>query len=120
MIVLYRKSADKVRKLTAAERKELDRELTRARVQRPGIVDLFASGAFDKLGVLTPAQVKDRPGRILDHEGEGWVVPMEDYARLVEKGADEQNIANSIKLWIQKNLEGIAPEGSFSLVVEDA
>jgi hypothetical protein len=108
-----KKMAEMVRERTAAL----------ARVQRDDLLDFMLDG-FWSLPVLTSAQVKDAATRTYYHGDAGWTIPTESLGR---KGAavlaDEKtarSAAESIRLWVIKNLHDVVPAASVAVVVEAA
>jgi hypothetical protein len=121
-VKIYRKGPAP-KKLTKAERAQLDRVLSlTCRVERPALVDFFTTGGFAKLPQLS-SQVIDNPGRrILNHADAGWTVPDSDLGRAgvaaLESATDARKTAQSILLWIKKNLP-MVDASSVSVVVEN-
>jgi hypothetical protein len=113
VIRIYRKG--EVGKVTKADADAIRRTTAIAcRVQRPALLEFFLSGEFGKLSVV-PAQVIDnRAARILEHHTCGWTVPGDSLGR---KGQVDASQAQSILLWIKKNVPAI-DAASVSVVVE--
>lgn len=115
MIVIYRVTERKLPKVTKAAKVEMERKLATSRVNRPAIVDLFTSGAFDTLPTL-PTEYRNAPRlRVVDGTAasHGWIVPSDDLGRT---GRADQSVANSIRLWITKNLS--VDPAAFAIVCE--
>lgn len=115
MLVIYRTDEKKAKKFTKAKKVEVEEAMATARVQRPELVEFFVTAAINELPVL-PEQYRNAPRlRTLHKTADkyGWVVPASNCGRAVEVN---QSTANSVRLWIKKNL-GV--DGSqFMLVVE--
>lgn len=116
-IKVYRKeSAHPTRKPVKAVRAETERRIAAlARVHRPSLQDFFLSGDFHKLPALSPQIIDNRALRILDHASAGWEVPADSLGR---KGSADSSQAQSIILWIKKNLAGVVNPDEVSIVVE--
>ena len=88
---------------------------TFARVQRPSLLEFFLSGAFTKLPGLAPSVIDNRPRRVTEHADDGWEVPADSLGR---KGVADASQAQSILLWIKKNLGDVIDADEVSVVVE--
>lgn len=117
MIRIYRKVAGtKGRKPTKAQRAAVEeRVATFARVQRPALLEFFLSGEFTKLPALSPSVIDNRARRVTDHADAGWTVPTDSLGR---KGVADASQAQSILLWIKKNLSDVVNPDEVSVVVE--
>lgn len=114
MLKLYRKSDHKVPRLNRKDRAQLEYVLSvRCKVQRHDIVN-FILDDYNKLPILTPAEVKNRPGRILDNGEAGWEIPITEY----KLKTSQQSSANSITAWIKSNMADLISASDFSIVVE--
>lgn len=101
VITIY-KLTDKAVKMTKADKVAMERRLAVSRVNREAIVELFVSGQFNSLPTL-PMEYRNSPAlRTLDKipASHGFIVPEASVGR---KGVS-QSQANSIRLWITKNL----------------
>lgn len=94
-----------------------------ARVQRDDLLDFLLDGYWT-LPVLTSAQVKDAATRTYLHGDAGWTIPTESLGR---KGAaavatekDARSTAESIRLWIAKNVPNVVDVDGIAVVVEVA
>jgi len=116
-IVIYRASDAKAPRSTKAERAEADERLAIARVSRDAVADLFISGAFYRLPVIEPAE-RTTPA-LRAHRGtaaaKGFIVPAEDLGR---NHREDQSVANSIRLWITKNLSPYVRPTDLTVVYE--
>lgn len=92
-----------------------DRIATFARVQRPSLQDFFLSGEFLTLPALSPSVIDNRARRVTDHADDGWEVPADSLGR---KGTADASQAQSILLWIKKNLPDVVNADEVSIVVE--
>jgi hypothetical protein len=110
------------RKPTAKVAREVrERVAALARVQRPELLDWLLSDYW-KAEALTGAVIKDAASRRYYHGDAGWRVPVGSIGR---KGAeavatekDARSAAESIRLWIIKNLSDIIPADAYAVVVE--
>lgn len=125
MLKIYRKESASKRgkKLNKAQMARFEQHMDLiVRVQRPYVKELFVSGAFYDLPAIPPAVVKNRGKRIMDYGDAGWEIPVEDYVKdgVVPVDVDEQSAANSVVLWIKKNLAefGFVNNDEFAIVVE--
>lgn len=116
-IRIYRKeAAHRSRKPVKAVRVETERRIAAlARVQRPALQEFFLSGEFHKLPALSPQVIDNRALRMLDHAEAGWDVPTDSLGR---KGTADASQAQSIILWIKKNLGDVVNPDEVSVVVE--
>lgn len=73
------------------------------RVKRPSLVTFLLSGDFARLPVASPAAFRDDKRRAA--ECEGWEIPIDSLGRKAEHSA---STAESIRIWIPKNLDAIA------------
>lgn len=116
-IVIYRASDAKAPRSNKAERAEADERLAIARVRRDSVADLFTSGAFYRMDPLTPAE-RTTPA-LRAHRGtaaaKGFVVPAEDLGRT---GREDQSVANSLRLWVTKNLAPYVRPSDLTVVFE--
>lgn len=125
-IKIYRKDAPgpKPRKLTKTQLAKLAEVLTlTSRVSRPELVELFTSGAFYAMTALPPAVIDNRAERIIHHADKGWVVPTTCLGRVADKVATGDayaatSAAQSILLWVKKNLSDVVNPAHVSVVVE--
>ncbi len=120
---IYRKESSASRpKVTKGELDQIERKLTLlTRVRRPELESFFipkngtAVSPFYKLPAI-PSAVIDNPGlRQLDHAGDGWVIPVGSWGR---SDTADRSTAQSIVLWIKKNLADVVNVQDFSIVVE--
>ena len=117
-IKVYRKavSGGKGRAPGKAKRVQVEERIdTFARVKRPSLQDFFLSGDFAKLPALSPQVIDNRPRRITDHAEDGWEVPVDSLGR---KGTADASQAQSILLWVKKNLADVVNPEEVSVVVE--
>jgi hypothetical protein len=118
VIRIYRKTAaTPSRKPTKAQADQVRKVVAiKCRVQRPGLLDHFLSGAFHKQTAI-PAQVIDnRADRIINHHKDGWTVPADSLGR---NGRVDASTAQSILLWVKQNIPTVDPS-EVSVVVEPA
>jgi hypothetical protein len=95
----------------------------RARVQRPSLLDHLLDGFWSMSKV--PANVIDSPIVRADEHGDaGWTIPADSLGR---KGADTlddvskaRSTAESVRLWVVKNLAGVIDPATVAVVVEPA
>lgn len=99
-----------------------DRVAKFARVQRPGLLD-FLLDAFWRLPKLPQAIIDSPVIRTDEYADAGWTIPEDSLGR---KGVDAlttpakyRSQAESIRLWIRLNLEGIIDPEKVAVVVED-
>jgi hypothetical protein len=122
-VKIYRKDSGKDRpKATKAKidatRKHLE---IFCRVRRPDIEALFipskANGVSDfyNLPKLSPQVIDNRPLRMTEHGDAGWIVPESNLGR---KGAADASTAQSVLLWVKKNLADVVNPEDVSIVVE--
>lgn len=109
-IVIYRSTDAKPVRITKAKAAAIAERLACARIQRPSLADLFLTGAFYSLAPLDSAE-RTTPA-LRQHRGtakaKGYVVPAEELGRT---GRADQSVANSIRLWLTKNLgDALRPE----------
>jgi hypothetical protein len=93
-----------------------------ARVQRPSLLDFMLDGYW-QMTALPAAVVKDAAVRAFRHGHEGWIIPEDSLGRKGAAGVADtekaRSTAESIRIWIIKNLEGIIDPAKFAVVVED-
>ena len=123
-IKIYRKESALSRpKFTRADVERFNRkaELGMMRVQRPSLQSFFipakagAVSDFYKLPALSPGVIKNRGERILDHASAGWEIPLDSLGRGKEV---TPSTAQSILLWIKKNLGEFVNPDDVSIVIE--
>jgi hypothetical protein len=124
VVKIYRKSSGMARpKATKADHERFARMIeTRAiRVERDSLAGFFIPAKvgtispFYKLPELSPSLVANRAARIMDHADAGWIVPLDSLGR--GRTADAST-AQSILLWIKKNLSAFVNADDVSVVVE--
>lgn len=116
MLVIYRTDDKKAKPFSKKRQVEVEEALATARVQRPDLVEYFSTAAINKLPVL-PEQYRNAPRLRALHKTAkkyGWIVPASNCGRAA---TINQSTANSVRLWLKKNL-GVDGD-SFMLVVED-
>lgn len=109
-------------KPTAKVAREIrERTAALARVQRSELLEWLLAGYW-KAEALAPATIKNAAARRYYHADAGYVVPVESLGRKgADAVADEQSArstAESIRLWIDKNLGDIIPADTYAVVVE--
>jgi hypothetical protein len=81
-----------------------------ARVQRPSLLD-FLLGAFYSLPKLPQAVIDSPAVRTYEYDKAGWTVPADSLGRkgtdVLETPAAARSAAESIRLWIAKNVPTI-------------
>jgi hypothetical protein len=106
---------------TAKATEVRERTAALARVQRPSLME-FLLDAFWTLPALPAAVVKDANVRAYYHGDDGWVLPVDSLGRKgAESVADEKaarSTAESVRLWIQKNLEDVVNIENVAVVIE--
>lgn len=94
-----------------------------ARVQRPSLAEFVASGEFYRLPELSPAQVKDAAARAFKHGEAGWEIPTDSLGRKGEAAVatldDARSTAESIRLWLAKNMAELIDASHVAVVVEE-
>jgi hypothetical protein len=99
----------------------------KARIRRPGVEDLFLGGAFALLPALSTAQIDAAADRSLSYPDAGVVLALGDLGRVGSKCnaagqfdtyEDARSCAQSILLWIKKNLADVVDPSEVSIVVE--
>lgn len=115
-VVIYRKDVAGARpKLKKADR---DRAVAvfeaTCRVRRPSLEAFLADG-FYSLPALTPSLIKNKAMRMLDHSGDGFVVPADSLGR---SGVADASAVESINLWIKKNMAHLVNPDHVSVVGE--
>lgn len=117
-IVIFRSTEAKAPRTNAAKRDAVAERLAVARVKRPALADLFLSGAFYDLPVLDPAE-RTTPA-LRAHRGtadtKGWTLPLDEVGRT---GRIDQSVANSVRLWVTKNLDAYVRPADLTVTVED-
>jgi hypothetical protein len=99
----------------------------KARIRRPGVEALFFGGSFALLPSLTTGQIDAAADRSLSYPDAGVVVALADLGRVGSKCdaagrfsnyEDARSCAQSILLWIKKNLGDVVDASEVSVVVE--
>lgn len=115
-IKIYKRGEAKVRlgkRQFADALVDIDR---RSRVKRPSLTEFFLTGGFAKLPVVSTVVI-DNPIRRYDEKPEGYEVPESDLGRVGEATASS---AESVRLWIEKNLGKYGIDrATYSVVLED-
>jgi hypothetical protein len=111
-----------MRKPTAKTVREVrERTTALARVQRPELLD-YLVGPFWKAEALPAAAIKDAASRRYYHGDAGFVIPVGSLGRkgadAVATEADARSAAESIRLWIIKNLSDVIDPNTFAVVVD--
>jgi hypothetical protein len=116
VVRLYRKaSATPTRKPTKANAEKVRNiAALKARVTRPALLDHLLGGGFHAQAALPPAVIDNRAERIIEHHADGWTIPADSLGR-----PGTANPADSILLWIKKNVPTVDPS-EVSIVVEPA
>jgi len=117
-IVVYLSHEAKAPRITKAKAAAIAERLACARIQRPDVAELFLSGAFYDLAPLDPAE-RTTPA-LRAHRGtakaKGWIIPADQLGRT---GRADQSVANSIRLWITKNMAEAVRPADLTVVAEN-
>lgn len=110
------------RKPTAKTTREVrERVAALARVQRPEVLE-FLLGDYWKAEKLAGAAIKDASARRYYHADAGWIVPVASLGRAgadaVATEAKARSTAESIRLWIIKNLYDVIDIENIAVVVD--
>ena len=110
------------RKPTAKRAAEVRETIARtARVQRPALLDHLLDGFWSMDRV--PASIIDSPVvRTEEHAGAGFTIPADSLGRkgaeTLDDAAKARSTAESVRIWIGKNLEGTIDPATIAVVVE--
>lgn len=114
---LYRKTDKKLPKLSETKIKELEKNLSlRRRLLRPSTTRFLLGGGFNRLEPTPSSILYNSWKRDYDDPADYFEIPVEDMGRL--KREPDISTANSIKLWIQENLD-ISTEDFTIIPVEE-
>lgn len=110
------------RKPTAKRAAEVRETIARkARVQRPTLLDFLLDGYWSM--PKTPQTIIDSPVvRTDEHADAGFTIPDDSLGRKGAETIDDtekaRSTAESIRLWVAKNLDGVIDHTTIAVVVE--
>lgn len=127
-ITLYRKDSPgkPPKKLTKAQTESFAEKLALvSRVNRPALVSFLMdrTDGFYALPALPAAVIDNRATRILEHKGDGWVIPLDDLGRVKDAVASgdtdaARKCAQSVLLWIKQRCPELVNAAHVSVVVQ--
>lgn len=100
----------------------------KARVRRPDVEAMFLGGTFGLLPALTTQQIDAAANRTLDYPDAGIVLAPVNLGRVAGKCnlsgefvmyEDARSCAQSVLLWIKKNMGDVVSADEVSVVVEN-
>jgi hypothetical protein len=116
-IVIYKVGEAKKHPNNATLREQVAENLAKSRVQRPTLAEHFISGEAYKMDTL-PSDERSTPA-LRQHRGSaqrcGFILPTEELGRT---GRADRSVANSVRLWIEKNLGPVVNVSDFLIVAE--